>query len=136
LKEKQIRNGVVHTAQGETETLIGTSRLTKILVDETMGVNGASVSLVTMPPGSETERHKKDVTEIYFVVEGCMTIETEGGPITFKKGEAGASLPGTLHSHHNTGDSWNQFLVIITPQGREQGFRKRAVLETITVADL
>jgi quercetin dioxygenase-like cupin family protein len=102
-------NGVVHTAQAETETLIGTSRLTKILVDETMGVHGASVSLVTMPPGGETEKHRKEVTEIYYVVEGCMTIETEGGPVTFKKGEAGASLPGTLHSHHNTGDSWNQF---------------------------
>ena len=128
-------DGVVHRAQSETETLVGASRLTKILVDQNMGVNGASVSLVTMPPGGETEKHKKTVTEVYYVIEGCMTIETDHGSVTFKKGEAGASLPGTLHSHHNTGDSWNQFLVIITPNGREQDFRKRTVLESIKVAD-
>lgn len=133
--EKQQVKGVVHRAQSETETLVGTSRLTKIMVDQQMGVEGASVSLVTMPPGGETEKHKKTVTEIYYVIEGCMTIETENGPVTFNKGEAGASLPGTLHSHHNTGDSWNQFLVIITPSGREQDFRKRTVLESIVVAD-
>jgi quercetin dioxygenase-like cupin family protein len=129
-------NRVVKRTQTEAETLIGTSRLTKILADGGIGITGASVSLVTMPPGGETEKHQKTVTEVYYVIEGEMTIRTDHGDVTFETGDAGASLPGTLHSHKNSGRSWNQFLVIITPSGREQEFRRRKVLEGITVDDI
>ncbi|MCC7487209.1 MAG: cupin domain-containing protein [Burkholderiales bacterium] len=129
----QAKQGVVVTKQADCETYVGTSRLTKILVDRTMGVRGASVSVVTMPPGGETEKHQKEETEILFVVRGSLRINTPQGSFAYEAGDGGAILPHTLHSHQNSGRDWNEFLVIITPDGPEQGFRGRNILEKTKV---
>lgn len=127
--DKKSTTPIIVSRQRECETFVGTSRLTKILIDRTRGVRGASVSVVTMPPGSETERHKKEETEIIFVVRGVLRLNTSEGSVILEMGDGGAIPPLTLHSHENCGHDWNQFLVIITPDGPEQGFRDRSVLE-------
>jgi quercetin dioxygenase-like cupin family protein len=120
---------IVVSKQANCETFIGTSRLTKILIDRTSGIRGASLSWVTMPPGGETEKHAKEETEIIFVIQGSLRLNTPDGSVVIESGDGGAIPPKTLHSHENCGHGWNQFLVIITPDGPEQGFRGRSILE-------
>lgn len=124
---------IIVAKQSDRETYVGTSRLTKILIDRTSGIRGASLSWVTMPPGGETEQHAKEETEIIFVIRGALRLNTPNGSVLIEAGDGGAILPRTLHSHQNAGPEWNQFLVIITPDGPEQGFRGRSTLEQTVV---
>ncbi|MCC7486910.1 MAG: cupin domain-containing protein [Burkholderiales bacterium] len=127
--------GIVVSKQADRETYVGTCRLTKILMDKTLGVQGASLGFVTMPPGGETEKHSKRQTEIIFVIRGSLSLNTPQGSVVLEAGDTGAILPRTLHSHQNCGNDWVQFLNIITPDGPEQGCRERLTLEGIKVTD-
>lgn len=124
---------IIVAKQSDRQTYVGTSRLTKILIDRTSGIRGASLSWVTMPPGGETEKHAKEETEIIFVIRGSLRLNTPNGSVLIEAGDGGAIPPKTLHSHQNAGREWNQFLVIITPDGPEQGFRGRSILEQAVV---
>lgn len=132
-REAQSGTGIVVTRQVDCETYVGTSRLTKILIDKRSGIQGASLSWVTMPPGGETEKHVKNETEIIFVIHGSLRLNTPQGSVVMEAGDGGAIPPTILHSHQNCGREWNQFLVIITPDGPEQGFRGRSTLEKTKV---
>ena len=132
-REAQSGTGIVVTRQVDCETYVGTSRLTKILIDKRSGIQGASLSWVTMPPGGETEKHVKNETEIIFVIHGSLRLNTPQGSVVMEAGDGGAIPPKILHSHQNCGREWNQFLVIITPDGPEQGFRGRSTLEKTKV---
>ena len=129
----QSETGIVVKRQADCETYVGTSRLTKILIDRTSGIRGASLSWVTMPPSGETEKHEKSETEIIFVIHGSLRLNTPKGSVVMEAGDGGAVPPQTLHSHENCGPEWNQFLVILTPDGPEQGFRGRSILEKTVV---
>lgn len=127
------KTGIVVKSQADCETYVGTSRLTKILIDRTSGIRGASLSWVTMPPGGETEKHEKHETEIIYVIHGSLRLKTPRGSVVMEAGDGGAIPPETMHSHENCGRDWNQFLVILTPDGPEQGFRGRSILERTVI---
>lgn len=133
LSKAQSGTGIVVKRQADCETYVATSRLTKILIDRTSGIRGASLSWVTMPPGGETEKHEKNETEIIYVIHGSLRLSTPKGSVVMEAGDGGAVPPHTLHSHENCGRDWNQFLVILTPDGPEQGFRGRSILERTAV---
>jgi quercetin dioxygenase-like cupin family protein len=124
---------IVVKRQADCETYVGTSRLTKILIDRTSGIRGASLNWVTMPPGGETEKHEKNETEIIYVIHGSLRLNTTQGSVVMEAGDGGAIPPQTLHSHENCGRDWNQFLVILTPDGPEQEFKGRSILEKTVV---
>ncbi len=129
MSASQSETGIVVTRQVDCETYVGTSRLTKILIDRRSGIRGASLCLITMPPGGETEMHVKDETEIMFVVKGSVRVNTPKGSVVMEEGDGGAIPPKTMHSHKNCGRGWNQYLVILTPDGPEQEFLGRSTLE-------
>lgn len=125
----QTAIGVVVTSQADRETYVGTGRLTKVLIDRRSGIQGASLCLVTMPPGGKTEMHAKGETEIMFVVQGSLRINTPDGSVMLEAGDAGAISPGIMHSHENCARVWTQYLVILTPDGPEQEYVTRSTLE-------
>lgn len=130
---KQLGTSVIKPA--DRDTYIGRARLTKILMDAkpALGV-GFSVSSVEMPPGGETEYHEKpQAAEVIYAVEGRVIIGTAAGDRELNAGDMTIIEPGTRHCHRNPDQHhMNKFLVILTPNGPEQTFRARKVLESVT----
>ena len=122
--------GVRLVKQSEVDTYVSYCRLTKVLVDKTTEVEGASVCWVTIPPGRGYEEHRKELeTEVLYVIRGTLQITSGGKRTVASQGDAIAILPGTLHSHQNIGSEWVEYLVIHTPGGPEQAFKGRQTLE-------
>jgi quercetin dioxygenase-like cupin family protein len=122
--------GVRLVKQADVDTYVSFCRLTKVLVDKSTGVDGASVCWVTIAPGRGYEEHRKDKeTEIIFVIKGTLQITHDGSKTVAHAGDTMAILPGTLHSHQNVGLGWVEYLVIHTPDGPEQSFKGRQTLE-------
>jgi quercetin dioxygenase-like cupin family protein len=126
--------GVRLVKQADVDTHVSYCRLTKVLIDQTTGVDGASVCWVTIPPGRGYEEHRKErETEIIYVIKGTLQITSEGKKNVVSQGDTIAILPRTLHSHQNIGPGWVEYLVIHTPGGPEQSFKGRQTLETTKV---
>ncbi len=128
--DKPPLTGVTVVSHADVETYVSNSRLTKVLIDRSKGVTGASVCWVTIPPGRGYEEHQKETeTEILFVIKGTLQITTGAKKTIIKQGSTAAIHPKTLHSHQNIGDDWVEYLVIHTPDGPEQSFKGRQTLE-------
>lgn len=94
-----------------------TERFTQRLLDRSSGATSCSVSAIKTPPrsGSPEGLHTHAVDQIFYVLEGVMSIEVEG-----KAYEAG---PGTLvvfpagvpHRNWNAGDEATVHLSITAP---------------------
>jgi quercetin dioxygenase-like cupin family protein len=84
-------------------------------------------------PGGETELNVKDGTEIMFVIQGSVRVNTPKGSIVMEEGDGGAIPPKIIHSHQDCERGWNQYLVILTPDGPEQEFLGRSTLEKTKV---
>jgi quercetin dioxygenase-like cupin family protein len=116
------------TAPDKAERLsIGGGTIT-ILADS--AATGSSFALVdyTAPPGfpgPPPHRHR-EIVDVFYVLEGELTLEIEGKPITAQPGTLAAIAPGTVHTFSNPSDRPARFLGFVSPGGFEQYFREVA----------
>ena len=75
-----------------------------ILADETVGVEHASVGIVTIDSGTRGSRHVREVEEIV-VLEGAGCIVADDETVTLTGGQAAIVPPGVHHYHENADDA-------------------------------
>ncbi len=120
--------------QNRVPTLIGTGRLTKILVDPATGVKHLSLVTVTFPPGERSEEHAKpSAHEVIYVVQGTLNLICNGRSHIVKQGSVVVVAPGERHIHANDSTEPLVILVILTPPGPEQAFKRRLKLSDISL---
>jgi quercetin dioxygenase-like cupin family protein len=113
------------TAPDKAERLsVGGGTIT-ILADS--AATGGSFALVdyTAPPGfpgPPPHRHR-EIVDVFYVLEGELTLEVEGKTIAAQPGTLAAVAPGTVHKFSNPSDRPARFLGFVSPGGFEQYFR-------------
>ncbi|WP_147124680.1 cupin domain-containing protein [Shimia ponticola] len=76
-----------------------------------------------MPPGSQEVRHSHGrARQVFYTLEGTLTLELSGVPLELGPGHSLSIAPGCPHQAMNVSDSDVRFLVISTPpaQGDRQ----------------
>lgn len=99
----------------------------RILADETTGVENVSVGVVTFEPDAEGSRHVREVEEIVYILAGVAEIITDNEIYRLTKGQAAVIPPGVHHKHVNAGTEPLRKLWIFAPQGPENDIREREV---------
>ena len=80
---------------------------------------GLSVIEERMPSGATEERHRhQQVRQMFYVLEGELSMELEGNTITLSKNEALEIAPGQAHQAMNYSEADVRFLVISSPPTR------------------
>jgi quercetin dioxygenase-like cupin family protein len=97
----------------------------RILADETVGVEHVSVGVVEFEPGARGSRHVRDVEEIVFVLDGEGRVVTDDATYDLSTGQAAIIPPGVRHAHENVGDGPLRKLWIFAPPGPERAIRDR-----------
>lgn len=65
-------------------------------------------------------------TELFYVLEGALTLRLGGETHTLHPGDFALVPPGTQHSFHNAADAPTRFLVHLSPGGMEAYFMELA----------
>jgi mannose-6-phosphate isomerase-like protein (cupin superfamily) len=76
-------------------------------------------------PGPPPHRHRETV-ELFYVLEGGLTIEVDGENVPAPAGTFVMVAPGTAHKFSTTSGRSARFLVVVTPGGLEEYFRELA----------
>lgn len=72
-----------------------------------------SSSVMTIPPGTETARHRHDTQMFSYILEGELTVTYDGGEVkTYRAGEAMIEAIGTVHWGRNDGNVPVRVLVV------------------------
>lgn len=80
---------------------------------------GLSVIHERMPPGrAEVAHHHADARQLFFVLEGELTMAIDGREVHIAKGEALEIAPGQRHQALNRSPGPVEFLVISQPPTR------------------
>lgn len=75
-----------------------------------------SVIQERMPPGTAEVRHSHEHSrQFFYVLSGCLTLESGGARCTLHGGEGLEVPPGTIHQALNDSDEETNFLVISQP---------------------
>lgn len=104
--------------EAEVSFLGAAGRRTKVLLDPDTGCQGLSLFHVEFPPGTESDEHERDVTEIIYVLSGEAAVAVPGqeeqraGP-----GSVIHIPPGVRHRHRNPGTGALKLLGIFVPAG-------------------
>ncbi|MEM1430857.1 MAG: cupin domain-containing protein [Pseudomonadota bacterium] len=81
-------------------------------------LDGADLSVIEerMPPGTAELRHVHDrANQLFYVLEGRLSLSLADGPLELGPGDALNIRPGTEHQARNDGDDPVRFLVISAP---------------------
>ncbi len=125
MTEKGSTEEVLVRTPDELEEFGGGGFGSRILADETVGVENVSVGMVEFDPGAAGSRHVREVEEIVVVLEGSARIVTDEDAYDLAEGDAAIIPPGVHHRHENTGDGRLRKLWIFAPQGPEEAIRAR-----------
>lgn len=109
----------------ELEVFGGDGFGSRIIADETVGVENASVGVVEFEPGAVGSRHVREVEEIVVVLEGAARVVTDDDAYDLAEGDAAIIPPGVHHRHENAGDGTLRKLWVFAPQGPERAIRDR-----------
>lgn len=85
-------------------------------------LDGADLSVIEerMPPGSaEARHHHARANQLFYVLDGRLTIELGDTSHTLKRGDALNVRPGAPHQARNESDRPVRFLVISAPSTRD-----------------
>lgn len=95
---------------------------TDLLRTDVVGVDGKEgiVQVVEFLPGGASGRHHHPAHTFGYVLEGTLTVDSEGHPpATFKAGEAFQEAPGHVHEGKNlTGGPLKLVVVRVHPKGQ------------------
>ncbi|WP_192918408.1 cupin domain-containing protein [Salinigranum salinum] len=119
------RPSVVVRDTDSLPTFGGDGFASRIIADETVGVEHVSVGVVEFDAGARGARHVREVEEIVFVLDGRGRICTDEEVFDLAPGQAAIIPPGVHHYHENVGDSRLRKLWIFAPQGPERAIRDR-----------
>jgi quercetin dioxygenase-like cupin family protein len=125
MTEEPATETVTVQSPDELEVFEGDGFGSRILADETVGVENVSVGMVEFDPSASGSRHIREVEEIVVVLEGAAEIVTDDETYSLSEGDAAIIPPGVHHSHRNVGDDVLRKLWIFAPQGPEQAIRNR-----------
>jgi quercetin dioxygenase-like cupin family protein len=70
--------------------------------------------------------HRHDFDELFWVLEGELTFQLGGEPLTRRAGEFAFALRGVHHTFANRGDAHARTLIVCTPAGFERYFARIA----------
>jgi len=93
-------------------------RLNRALIDDTLGVNGCAVSCVVTPPGdgSPAGLHTHAVDQVFYVLQGTMSLEITGREFQAGPGTLVTFPAGVPHRNWNAGDGATVHLAIAAPK--------------------
>lgn len=107
---RQVDTGALHALPPAT-------RFSQKLIDHGNGGRNASVAYIRTPPGGGSPRglHTHDWEQIFYVLEGTMTIEVEGERIDAGPGSLIVFPPGVPHRNWNDSAAPTVHLAVNTP---------------------
>jgi quercetin dioxygenase-like cupin family protein len=93
------------------------ARFSQKLIDQGTGGRNASVAYIRTPPGGGSPRglHTHEWEQIFYVLEGTMTIEVEGERLTAGAGSLVVFPAGVPHRNWNDSDAATVHLAVNTP---------------------
>jgi quercetin dioxygenase-like cupin family protein len=102
---------------------LGTSLVFKDEPDD----NGDSLLLFEcrMPAGNGVPPHHEDNHESFYVLEGTLEVEADGGRYRLGPGDFLGIRPGTVHALHNPGPGWLRALMLTSPGSQHVRFFTR-----------
>ena len=123
LNNKSILEAIVQkSGEGETLSAMGITITYKVVGTQS---DGQWLVLEYLAPtqfsGPPPHVHKV-TTEIFYVLEGCLTIETNGQVAELGVGGLAFVPPGTAHTFANATNTPVKFLLVASPAGLENYF--------------
>jgi quercetin dioxygenase-like cupin family protein len=99
------------------EALPPGARFSQKLIDQGSGGRNAAVSYIRTPPGGGSPRglHTHDWEQIFYVLEGTMTIEVEGARMAAGPGSLVVFPAGVPHRNWNDSGAPTAHLAVNTP---------------------
>jgi quercetin dioxygenase-like cupin family protein len=85
-----------------------------------------AVEVVT-GPGSGPPPHTHVYSELFYVLDGTLTVEIDGEQRSVAAGELAAVPGGAVHTYRNAGTEPTRFLAVLHPAGHEQFFAELGV---------
>ena len=102
-------------------------KVTQLLKADVVGVDGkeALIRFVEFLPGGASGKHHHPAHTFGYILEGSLTIETEGKPpVTVRAGEAYQEVPGNVHDAKNlTGSPVKLVVFRVHPKGQPETVR-------------
>lgn len=116
----------------EQALFVGKGRLTNLVAGPDQDIESFSAVRVLFPPGHTSEMHaKEETTEIVYVLEGELTLETESDRYTIEEDSVVVIPKGVAHQHRNETELDLKHLVLMTPPGPEEVFKDREELRYV-----
>jgi quercetin dioxygenase-like cupin family protein len=108
---------VRHVDAPAVDALPADARFSQKLIDGSSGGRNAAVSYIRTPPGGGSPRglHTHDWEQLFYVLEGTMTIEVEGERLTAGPGSLVVFPAGVPHRNWNGSDRPTVHLAVNTP---------------------
>ncbi|MEZ6011743.1 MAG: cupin domain-containing protein [Hyphomonas sp.] len=107
-----MTNPIIPSNTGLTQKVLGMTHINKVLP----GTGTGLIMEVTAPPGLGAPPHVHDEdAEAFYILEGELTVETEGKIATLRPGDMCALPAGIEHTFRNDSDRDVRFLAVITP---------------------
>ncbi len=98
----------------------------RVLASEAMTKGAFGVMDSVQKPGSWTAEHSHGFAESFFVVEGTLTVQVNGGSIRELPPGSYVFIPGGVrHAQGNKGPTPVRTLMTTLPTGMERAFRQR-----------
>ena len=126
--EAELKPLLLAPGEGQTVGALGVTLTFKIAGAETGG--RWLVAEYTAPPqldGPPPHVHKT-TTEIFHVLDGALTVQTNGQSMQLGPGGCAYIPPGTVHTFANPTNAAARFLLIASPAGLENYFAEAAEL--------
>jgi quercetin dioxygenase-like cupin family protein len=82
---------------------------------------------VVAGPGSGPPAHTHVYAELFYVLDGTLTVEVDGEPRRVGTGELAAVPGGAVHTYRNDETEPARFLAVLHPAGHEQFFAELGV---------
>lgn len=102
----------------EMDTRMGPAAVIRPLTDA-LGTTDVAINYYELDPGESTAygfHAHDDQEEVFYVLEGTLTFETEGEDVTVGTDEAVRFAPGEYQRSHNEGDRRARALVLGAPK--------------------
>lgn len=103
---------IIPANTGLTQNVLGMTHINKVLPEDGIGL----VIEVIAPPGLGAPPHVHDEdAEAFYMLEGELTVETQGKVATLRPGDFCVLPAGVEHAFRNEGGHPARFLAVITP---------------------
>jgi quercetin dioxygenase-like cupin family protein len=110
---------------GDTLNVLG-DQVTLLAAGRDTGGTMTAVQVVA-GPGSGPPPHTHVYAEIFYVLDGTLTVEVDGEAWPVRAGELAAVPGGAVHTYRNEAGERARFLAVLHPAGHEHFFAELGV---------